>query len=78
MALRNRMADIPAGEVGTRLPRLTGANAMVLLPVWKRPVLDPALTESAAATCRSAGVRAIRYGRSRLGCPFAASEAFDA
>ena len=49
MASRIRTAVIPAGGVGTRLLPLTRAVPKELLPVWKRPVLDYALEEAAAA-----------------------------
>jgi UTP--glucose-1-phosphate uridylyltransferase len=49
MATRIRTAVIPAGGLGTRLLPLTRAVPKELLPVWKRPVLDYALEEAAAA-----------------------------
>jgi UTP--glucose-1-phosphate uridylyltransferase len=49
MASRIRTAVIPAGGLGTRLLPLTRAVPKELLPVWKRPVLDYALEEAAAA-----------------------------
>mgnify|MGYP001027620312 CR=1 FL=1 len=49
MTTRIRTAVIPAGGLGTRLLPLTRAVPKELLPVWKRPVLDYALEEAAAA-----------------------------
>lgn len=49
MSLRIRTAVIPAGGLGTRLLPLTRAVPKELLPVWKRPVLDYAIEEAAAA-----------------------------
>jgi UTP--glucose-1-phosphate uridylyltransferase len=49
MPSRIRTAVIPAGGLGTRLLPLTRAVPKELLPVWKRPVLDYALEEAAAA-----------------------------
>jgi UTP--glucose-1-phosphate uridylyltransferase len=44
-----RTVVIPAGGLGTRLLPLTRAVPKELLPVWKRPVLDYAIEEAAAA-----------------------------
>ena len=49
MPSRIRTAVIPAGGLGTRLLPLTRAVPKELLPVWKRPVLDYAIEEAAAA-----------------------------
>jgi UTP--glucose-1-phosphate uridylyltransferase len=49
MPSRIRTAVIPAGGLGTRLLPLTRAVPKELLPVWRRPVLDYALEEAAAA-----------------------------
>jgi UTP--glucose-1-phosphate uridylyltransferase len=49
MTTRIRTAIIPAGGLGTRLLPLTRAVPKELLPVWKRPVLDYAIEEAAAA-----------------------------
>ena len=49
MSTRIRTAVIPAGGLGSRLLPLTRAVPKELLPVWKRPVLDYALEEAAAA-----------------------------
>lgn len=49
MPTRIRTAVIPAGGLGTRLLPLTRAVPKELLPVWKRPVLDYAMEEAAAA-----------------------------
>jgi UTP--glucose-1-phosphate uridylyltransferase len=49
MTLRIRTAVIPAGGLGTRLLPLTRAVPKELLPVWRRPVLDYAIEEAAAA-----------------------------
>ncbi|HET6161211.1 MAG TPA: sugar phosphate nucleotidyltransferase [Dongiaceae bacterium] len=49
MSTRIRTAIIPAGGLGTRLLPLTRAVPKELLPVWKRPVLDYAIEEAAAA-----------------------------
>ncbi len=49
MTTRIRTAVIPAGGLGTRLLPLTRAVPKELLPVWKRPVLDYAIEEAAAA-----------------------------
>src|SRR5919109_2169538 len=49
MFTRTRIAVIPAGGLGTRLLPLTRAVPKELLPVWKRPVLDYAMEEAAAA-----------------------------
>jgi UTP--glucose-1-phosphate uridylyltransferase len=49
MTSRIRTAVIPAGGLGTRLLPLTRAVPKELLPVWKRPVLDYAIEEAAAA-----------------------------
>lgn len=49
MPTRIRTAVVPAGGLGTRLLPLTRAVPKELLPVWKRPVLDYAIEEAAAA-----------------------------
>jgi UTP--glucose-1-phosphate uridylyltransferase len=49
MTSRIRTAVIPAAGLGTRLLPLTRAVPKELLPVWKRPVLDYAIEEAAAA-----------------------------
>lgn len=49
MPSRTHTAVIPAGGLGTRLLPLTRAVPKELLPVWKRPVLDYAIEEAAAA-----------------------------
>jgi UTP--glucose-1-phosphate uridylyltransferase len=49
MPTRIRTAVIPAGGLGSRLLPLTRAVPKELLPVWKRPVLDYAIEEAAAA-----------------------------
>ena len=49
MPSRIRTAVIPAGGLGTRLLPLTRAVPKELLLVWKRPVLDYAIEEAAAA-----------------------------
>lgn len=49
MPSRIRTAVIPAGGLGTRLLPLTRAVPKELLLVWKRPVLDYAVEEAAAA-----------------------------
>lgn len=49
MSIRIRTAVIPAGGRGTRLLPLTRPVPKELLPVWKRPVLDYAIEEAAAA-----------------------------